>query len=332
MTVWMSSLNRPVVKSAAFILLFVLGLSCACLNGNSLLFPASVDPDAPARVVVTTDFGQELLVDETVGLEHATTAMDALKQVAEVEGAYGGGFANSIEGIKSQYTGGHTAKADWFWYVNGMQSKLGAADYTLHPGDVEHWDFRDWSFHHFVPAVVGHFPEPFVHGYNGMVAPTIVIYEGGFEEEAQTLRDKLAELGVERVSTQEASELRKEDKQGSNLILLGTHNCELVSELNSGTLYDRAGFYARFKNGKIVAYDAKGEEAGVYGVGCGLIQATQNPWNPNGIGACENVVWMVSGLDESGVKVAAGALMERYDEMQFACAAVVAEGEIIKVP
>ncbi|GAI85551.1 unnamed protein product, partial [marine sediment metagenome] len=33
-----------------------------------------------------------------------------------------------------------------------------------------------------------------------------------------------------------------------------------------------------------------------------LIQATQNPWNPKGIGACENVVWLVSGTDEAGVK------------------------------
>ena len=64
----------------------------------------------------------------------------------------------------------------------------------------------------------------------------------------------------------------------------------------------------------------------------GVIQATQSPWNPTGIGASQNVVWMVSGLDETGVKNAVDTLVNHYDDCEYACAVVVAGGGIIKVP
>ena len=44
----------------------------------------------------------------------------------------------------------------------------GAAEYRLHAGDVEWWDYRDWGrVGESVPVVVGAFPEPFLHGYAG---------------------------------------------------------------------------------------------------------------------------------------------------------------------
>jgi hypothetical protein len=96
--------------------------------------------------------------------------------------------------------------------------------------------------------------------------------------------------------------------------------------------WQRLGFFAYFENGNLIVIDSNGEVTAEYGAGTGLIQTTQNPWNPKGIGACENVVWLVSGTDETGVKNALDALINHHSEFQYACAVVVVGGEIIEVP
>ncbi len=91
------------------------------------------------------------------------TAMQALRREAEVDTGYGGRFVESIEGVEGDLSAGR----DWFYFVNGIEADRGAAEYRLHPGDVEWWDFRSWAGRPEEPVVVGAFPEPFVHGYGG---------------------------------------------------------------------------------------------------------------------------------------------------------------------
>ena len=285
---------------------------------------------ATVRVVATQNFGRELMFDRVVEIEEGTCAMDALTQVAEIETAYGGGFVNAIDGIHSQYTGSQSAKKDWFIYANGILTNVGAIDYTLHDSDIERWDFHDWSFRHFIPAIIGHFPEPFVHGYEGEVHPTIVVYEGNLKKEASDVAGKLSQLGVESISVKSVNELSESERESCNLILLGDMDCDLISELNQ--VWSRLGFFAYFGEDKLVVLNPEGEVAAEYGAGSGLIQATQSLWNPKGIGVCENVVWIVSGTDEAGVKDAVNTLINHYAEFQYAFAVVIVDGEIIKVP
>ena len=82
----------------------------------------------------------------------------------EVEKRYGGRFVQAIDGVEGQGAGG---VADWFFFVNGVESEVGAAEYELSPGDRVQWDYRDWGAAMRVPAIVGAFPEPFVHGFDG---------------------------------------------------------------------------------------------------------------------------------------------------------------------
>jgi len=256
--------------------------------------------------------------------------MDALKQVAEVETAYGGGFVNAINGVHSGYTGGHTSREDWFISINGITTNTGALDYTLHPGDTEHWDFHDWSFHQFVPALIGDFPEPFLHGYGGVAYPTVIAYQDGREEDARRLADRLNKLGVEDVSTTNVSELTAAEKESVNLILLGTADCPPIAEINR--VWKRLGLYIHYQDGSLEVFDSMGELTAAYGAGTGFIQATQSLWNPKGIGVCENVVWVVSGTDELGVKSAVDTLVNRHCDFKYACATAIASGEIVRVP
>ncbi len=304
----------------------------ACVNQPAASAPSTEQGlgTITVRVLATQDFGRELMLDEVLEAALDTSAMTALMEVAEVETAYGGGFVNAINGVRSGYAGSHKAKMDWFFYVNGIQSNVGALDYKLRNGDVQHWDFHDWSFRHFIPAIIDGFPSVFRNGFGGEVRPTLVVYQGNMEGLAEKLEKKLAQLAANDIGVRTTGELSDSEKESSNLLLVGLPDHSLISELNQN--WQRLGFFVYFEKGNLVVLDTMGELAARFGAGTGLIQATQNPWNPKGIGACENVVWMVSGTDEAGVEEALEALLNHTGEFQYAGAVVVADGKIIRAP
>jgi hypothetical protein len=283
-----------------------------------------------ARIIVTRGFGEPAIVAETIAIGEDTTALDGLQMVADVETKYGGGFVSSIEGISSKYEEANKTKEDWLFYINGISLSTGAGGYILQDGDHEHWDYHDWSFRQFIPAIIGDFPEPFVHGIRGVVYPTVVTYQSGWEEEARQIADRLEALGVQNITCRSFDALAAVDKEASNLVLVGTSDFAPVKELNEP--WNRLGFFCHFEERALLVFDSAGELVNEYGAGTGLIQATQSIWNPKGVGAGENVVWVVSGLDEFGVKAAVDTLVNHPDDYQYACAVVVTEGETLKVP
>ena len=283
-----------------------------------------------ATVVVTRDFGQELILTGEVELNNVSNAMTALQSVAEVETKYGGGFVKAINGFSSEYEGLEQSQLDWFYYINGISLSLGARDYTLRDGDVEQWDLRDWSYRSFVPAIIGAYPQPFLGGVGGEVKPTVVAYDDPFAEEAGALKAELEGWETAEVLVTGAETLSDGVKERSNLIILGGAENGLILELNE--LHKRLGFFAYFEGGKIVVLDGGGDPSGEYGAGWGLIQATQNPWSPGGVGSGESIVFMVSGTDEDGVRSAVQALIDNSDELSYAYAVLVKDNEIVKIP
>jgi len=123
-----------------------------------------------ATLWVTRDEGAHVLLVRTVPA--GETAMQALERSVKISTRYGGRFVESIDGV----SGSIGSQRDWFYFVNGIEAGRGATQYRLHPGDVEWWDYRDWGkVGETVPAVVGAFPEPFLHGYGGKVRPAVVV-------------------------------------------------------------------------------------------------------------------------------------------------------------
>lgn len=141
--------------------LVALALTAAAGCGTAAGGATTVASGEPARVLVTREFGARTLVDRPVA--HGQSALAALHRVADVGTAYEGRFVAGIEGIRMQTSPG----TDWFYFVNGFQVDMGAADYTLARGDVEWWDYRRWDRHILVPLAIGTWPEPFVHGFEG---------------------------------------------------------------------------------------------------------------------------------------------------------------------
>ena len=122
-----------------------------------------------ARLWITRDEGAHVLLTATVPA--GLTAMQALDREVKLETRYGGKYVQGIDGIE----GSLTRERDWFYFVNGYEGDRSAAEYRLHPGDVEWWDYRSWRHRFRAPVVVGAFPEPFLHGYDGRRRAAIVV-------------------------------------------------------------------------------------------------------------------------------------------------------------
>ena len=88
--------------------------------------------------------------------------MRLLQRSFDVETGSGGGFVQQIDGVAGGRRAGRPV--DWFYYVNGIEARVGAAERRINPGDRVWWDHHDWGVTLRIPAVVGAFPEPFLSG------------------------------------------------------------------------------------------------------------------------------------------------------------------------
>lgn len=148
-----------------------------------------------ATLWVTRDRGTQTLLDTQV--DAGQTLMRALRGEADVETRHGGRFVHSIDGV----AGGLAAQRDWFWWVNGIEGDRSIAEYRLRDGDVAWLDFRSWAGEGRVPVVVGAFPEPFLHGWDGDVRPAVVRHAPGLEADARRVGELLGAGSVELEGT-----------------------------------------------------------------------------------------------------------------------------------
>jgi hypothetical protein len=124
--------------------------------------------EGKATLWITRDAGSRVLLVRQVPA--GLTAMQALHRAADVKTRYAGRFVQAINGIK----GSLSERRDWFYFINGIQADRSAAEYRLHRGDIEWWDYRSWRGNPEYPVVIGAFPEPLIHGFNGKTHPTTV--------------------------------------------------------------------------------------------------------------------------------------------------------------
>lgn len=151
--------------------------------------------EGTASLWITRDRGDHVIL--TADVPAGLSALQALDRAADVETRYGGRFVHSINGIE----GSLSAQRDWFYFVNGYELDRSAAEYRLHDGDVLWWDFRSWEKELRAPVVVGAFPEPFLHGFDGERRPTAVRYAPAFARSARALARMLRADSVARSAT-----------------------------------------------------------------------------------------------------------------------------------
>jgi len=281
-------------------------LAAAGLAGCGL---ASGTGGGDARVLVTRDFGSETLGARIVqDVPSSATAMRLLERGFKVSSR--AGDVQTIDGLAGGREGGRPV--DWFLYVNGVESEQGAASVDVHGGDRVWWDRHDRNAAPHVPAVVGSFPEPFLHGAGGKRIPLVLECADDVDAACGTVQSRLSAAG--------AIAARQLPGTGAGertlRVLVGTwseiHGDAALEQLDRGPRV--SGVFARFgDSGRSLALlDATGAVAQVRGAGTGLVAATRFEQ--------QAPTWAITGTDVAGVAAAARALDERTLQAHFALA------------
>jgi hypothetical protein len=267
----------------------------------------------PSRttLTVTDGFGAVPLRDlRNPQVRGSETVMRLLQRNAQVTTRYGGGFVQSIDGRGGGHQDGRPV--DWFFYVNGVEASEGATATRLRSGDRVWWDRHDWSAAMRVPAVVGSFPEPFVHGVEGKRLPVRVECAPGSDRACRSIQRRLAGHGVAaalagRRSIPTVDSLRV--AVGPWRLIAGDPD---VKRLEQGPR--QSGVYARPAPGgrRIALLDGRGRTTRTLGAGGGLVAATR--------AGDDAPLWMVTGTDDAGVAAAARAFDEGTLGRHFALA------------
>ncbi len=259
-------------------------------------------------LAVTRDFGTRPVLSVTQQhVPGSETVMRMLQRSSRVTTRYGGGFVESINGLS-----GTSNRRDWFYYVNGVQASVGAAQTAVHRGDRIWWDLHDWSATESIPAVVGSFPEPFVHGVGGKRLPTAL----ECAPDVQPACDRVA-AALRAVGVPTASQLLGTGSGTDSLaVLVGTWS-DLRGSIAASLVEhgpSTSGIYAKFAGpggSSLQLLDPRGRVARTLAAGSGLIAASAQSSQPT---------WLITGTDPAGVAAAARSLTPASLEHRFALA------------
>jgi hypothetical protein len=268
-----------------------------------------------ARLTVSRDFGSRILLRASEpDVPSDETVMRFLQRHADVETRYGGRFVNAIEGIGSRSDG--AKRQDWFYYVNGIEADVGAAERTVHEGDRVWWDFHDWSAVMRVPAVVGSFPEPFLHGSEGKLFPVRIDCGQDAQDACEDVANRLEREEV----TASTSAIGAGAGKDVLRLVVGTWNevreDGAARRIEQGP--DVSGVFANFLRAgsgyELALFDSAGRVAQRVAGGAGLVAATRFEE--------QQPTWVVTGTDEAGLDRAVALVDERLLRDRFALAAV----------
>lgn len=285
--------------------LLALGLGLAgCGLGAGEQQPGGVE------LRVTRDFGERLIGSTSRdGVRPGDTVMRLLRSSQrEVETRYGGRFVQSIGGLSGR---GPEGRRDWFFFVNGIESETGAAEYGLRDGDRIQWDYRNWSATMSVPAIVGAFPEPLVRGVKGRRFPVRVECEDEGGAPCREVKRRLRDAGVKTNSSSFGADATRNILRVIVARWARARTVQAVGRLTGKP--DETGVFARFEGDRLRLLGADGETVRDAAPGTGLVAALRP--EP------EKILWVVTATDQPGLQRAAESLSERSLRDAFALAA-----------
>ena len=243
------------------------------------------------KVTVTKDFGARQVSSATVAdVPTGASAVAVLQRRFSVK-VGPRGTVRAIGGVAAS-----GASARWALYLNGIP--VGPRT-RVHGGDRLWWDLEDASAR--PRAVVGSFPEPFLHGLGGKRYPTTLECADDVQAACRHVAATLGRAGV-AVSSQL---LGTGSGQDSLTIVVGTWR-DIRPEVAAALIArgpGSSGVFARFLRGRSPALqllDKRGVPVHRLRPSAGLVAAlTQGGAPPT---------WLLVGTDVAGVSAAARAL------------------------
>jgi uncharacterized protein DUF4430 len=316
---------RPVRGTAVAIALLLAALAAA---GCGLGPGADV---GSVELTVTREYGAAPVLRRTLEAKESDTVMRVLEANAEIATRFGGGFVHSIDGVAEGQRDGDPY--DWFFYVDGVESPVGATEVGLQGGERIWWDYRNWSATNHVPAVVGTWPAPFSDGIEGKRYPVVLECASPSRGSLRTYsdrkepRDGACEI-TRRALEDEGVTISADSGKDAIRILVGPWQ-SLRDDPAASLIEDgpaESGVFADFEatgdGYEVVALDERGGPARRLGTGTGLVAATSR------YGGLP--VWVVTGGTEAAVRAAAESLDATHLRDHYAVA--IEDGEATPLP
>ncbi|PKM78051.1 MAG: hypothetical protein CVU90_04880 [Firmicutes bacterium HGW-Firmicutes-15] len=279
-------------------------------------------------LLITKDFGEQILFKKQVAIDKSSTVIDVLKANLNITTKWDGSYVSSINGLESQNGGISGNNLDWFYYINGICSDAGAADYSLRAGEVIWWDYHKWQSAGFAnSAVIGCYPEPFIHGYRGKVETTTIMSSEDNLNLANEIEKALKNKGVNSVATMvlDNSYLEKTRKPA---IVIGTWDelkkLDFLDKFNKA--YRKTGASVHFTDEGLELLDYKGNVTQSGAKSAGIIVASGS-----GLGD-DSPLWLVAGTDPEGLQQAVDLLVKTSDKISGLYNAAILSGEVIRLP
>lgn len=283
------------------------------------------------ELTVTREYGAVPVLRRTVEAKESDTVMRVLEANAEIATRFGGGFVHSIDGVAEGQRDGDPY--DWFFYVDGVESPVGAAEVGLRGGERIWWDYRNWSATNHVPAVVGTWPAPFSDGIEGKPHPMVLECASSSRGSLRTYsdrkepRDGVCEI-TRRALEDEGVTVSADSGKDAIRVLVGPWQ-SLRDDPAAGLIEDgpaESGVFADFEatgdGYEVVALDEGGGRARRLGTGTGLVAATSR------FGGLP--VWVVTGGTDAAVRSAAESLDAAHLRDHYAVA--IEDGEATPLP
>jgi Domain of unknown function (DUF4430) len=265
-----------------------------------------------ATLKVTSGYGSQPIISRSeTDPNAAETVLRFLDRSTEITTRYGGGFVQSIDGLAGTTTGGR--RLDWFFFVNGIESSLGAAEVPVNGGDRIWWDYRDWTDVLRAPAVVGSWPEPFAQTSAGSAAVPVEVVCFTSKAPCEEAASRLADAGVDADVVDASAAV-----DGKAIRLLVGPWARVRTDAVAAQIEDgpaTSGVFARFEHEgsawSLVALDETTEPVPTpEPTAGGLVAALRLGNGP--------ATWVVTGAGKAGVEAAIGALDEDHLTNRYA--------------
>jgi hypothetical protein len=313
--------------SVVLTLRLVLAVLCAaCVAALSACGLEPRKGASKVTVTVTRDFGARSVASAAETTIPAGQSLTAIMH--RFFGVVAGDSARTFAAING-HAADPAAPSEWFYYVNGIAEQPGdtndlgkpivPANTRVHAGDQIWWDLHDPTAVSTIPAVVGSFPEPFVHGIGGKRYPTTLECAADVQAACQAISAQLRRDGVP-VADQAIGTGSGQDTLAIVVATWHDLNGSLAGDLVAHGPRN-SGVYAKFTDGgsRLQLLNPRGAVAQTLGAGAGLVAATNDNVN--------QPEWLITGTDVAGVRAAAASVTPTRLHDRFALA-VHGESEI----
>lgn len=280
------------------------------------------------RLTLSKNYGRETLAAKQAAIQADWTVLDLLNANTSVTTKWDGSFVNSLAGIESDNGGWMGVKRDWFFFVNGVCADVGATGYTLRIGETVWWDYHPWTGVGFAnSAVIGCYPEPFLHGYRGQAGPTLIMTAADSQDLGTRLQTALKKQGAAAVTITELNNNQLENRNGPVVVVGAWSQVKQMAWLAGlNEAYRKTGISVHFKDESLELLDYKGGAARTVTGSAGVIAA-----GGSGLGD-PSPVWLVVGTDLAGVQQAVDVLTSNPAGIRQCYSAAIIDGQIIRLP